>query len=326
MSQADTAVRPGQGSRPLAVLIIAGITLISFAAALWLGDWQSYAHSMRQLAPALVLELLALVFLSGLCRVLRLRLLVPGLQGKALLHTVFLHQLAAQSLPVKSGEAVLPLLLTQRSELSLMQALGLLLSLRLLDLLILLMLCAVSVLLLPASAQVWFMALAALVVLALMCMLALLVARHWHAWSMTRRVRLLPSMSGLVYVLGQMPTSRYLAVSGLTAVLWVFNLAAFYHALVELESGMSLAQSVQAATAGNIVSALPIHGLGGFGPAQLTLAGIAEWYGQAFEPALLAGVIMQACALLAALAGLALVALLSAVQFIRRQTGPENRP
>jgi len=214
---------------------------------------------------------------------------------------------------------VLPLLLSQRSDLNMMQALGLLLSLRLLDLVVLLMLCVLSVLMTAAMGSVWLLALAALAVLSLLCALALIGARRLHMRAWSKKLRSMQWLSGLVFVLAQLTSLRYFGLIAVTAALWLFNLAAFFHALVELGSGMSLAQSVQAATASNVVSALPIQGFGGFGPSQLTLAGMAEFYGHAFEPALLAGLIMQACALLTAAFGVALVWVQSGLEFLLRR-------
>jgi len=287
------------------VFILTVITMVSLLAALIFGDVESYKSGMKAVDLSLVLKITGLVFFCNLCRALRLRAIVDGLRGLELLQSTFLHQLAAQSLPAKAGEAVLPLLLANRTSLTFMQSVGVLIFIRGLDVIVLLLLCTLAILVGGGtSSSVLIGAKLGLVALCGAIAIGLPMARRVHAYGMGSSVSMVRSVLRVAEPVANISLGRYAVVLATSCALWVVNLLAFVVAFNVLDKSATFVSVLVGATASNLVSALPVQGLGGFGPSQLSLAGVIQYYGHDFETALLAGMVVQLGALLSSAAGL----------------------
>ena len=287
------------------VFILTTITIVSLVAAFTFGDVESYKSGMKAVDLSLVLKVTGLVFFCNLCRALRLRAIVDGLGGLELLQSTFLHQLAAQSLPAKAGEAVLPLLLANRTGLTFMHSVGVLIFIRGLDVIVLLLLCTLAIVVAgDTSSSVLIGATLGLVALSGAIAIGLPIARRVHEYGMGSNISIVRSALRVAEPVAKISLGQYSMVLATSCALWVVNLLAFMVAFNVLDRSVNAVSIVIGATASNLVSALPVQGLGGFGPSQLSLAGVIQYYGHDFETALVAGMVVQFAALISSAAGL----------------------
>lgn len=291
----------------LAVLI----TLACLAYVLRIADPAAYLQLLADAEP-LPLLLAGLALAAGyLLRALRVALVLGRAPTRPLLRVSILHNLLSAVLPMKLGEAALPWLLQRGQMAALSSGVGVLLGVRLFDVLAL---GVVAGGILAASggrlgtAAPWVGGLLALAGLGLALALpvlaragerlALRLGRRWpRAGSIAMQIS-----SGALGATGR----RRLPLLGLSVAAWCFVILAFHVAGGAFGLAATPAESALATSAAAVAFALPINGLAGIGPVQLTWAGVMSGFGHAYAPAFSAALAVQ-LASLATMAGLALL-------------------
>ena len=300
---------PGRSRRRIrilfAILLSAGIVVAVIA----LGDGGRYMDAVASLRP---LPLVGVAVLLGACnalRVWRLRLVVPGVRVVPLAGAALLHQFMVGVIPAKLGELALPLLLSRTGRIPMGQAFGVLLYIRLLDLAALLVVASVSVMVAGRTIgpQAPWVAFGVLVAVAGIAVVGTFVFLFLHR-TRGSGARLGDLARAVVAPAARLSRHANLAMAGLSLFLWFLLLSAFHLACISLGIDASYGEVVASATLGNLLAALPVNGIGGIGATHLSWAGMLAGFGQEFEAAFIAGVAVQAMALLVSGAGAALFA------------------
>lgn len=296
---------PGLGARGVARL---GLGLVLWAlligAALHFGELEKYQDSLRSFQLVPLLGVAALLLACNLLRVLRLRILISEVPLLPLSRAAFIHQFLAGLFPAKLGELALPVMLARTGRVTGAEAVGVLLSARLLDLGALLAVAALTVVFVGGSLDVRAPAygLGALLILLLGAGVGFYLARTLHAKPLgTSRLQSL--VRSIMMPLGRLTVRHFLGAMSVTVIIWTMLLAAFYLGCVSFRLLAPLGEVVLSAAVGNLMAALPVNGLGGVGLSQLSWAGILSAFGRNFETALVVGVAVQAVALAVSGAG-----------------------
>lgn len=295
---------------PRAILAIA-ITLASLAHVVWIADPQVYRQVLGDAEPLLLL-LAGLALAAGyLLRAFRVALVLGIPPTRAVLRISVLHNLLSAVLPMKLGEAALPWLLKRGQMAPLSSGVGVLLGVRLFDVLALGVVAGAVLAWSGArlgTAVPWIGALLALggggLALALP---ALARGSDRLAGGLGQRWPRIGEITAQITASALGATGRRrLPLLALSCAAWSFVMLAFYvagHAF-GLTAGPAL--SALATSAAAVAFALPINGLAGIGPVQLTWAGVMSGFGQAYAAAFSAALAVQ-LASLATMAGLALL-------------------
>lgn len=297
------------------IALAALITAASLAHVLWIGDPQAYLTVLRQADAALLLAAAAVLATAYMLRAFRVAIVLGAPPARSLLRISVLHNLLSTVLPMKLGEAALPLLLRRGHMTPLSSGVGVLLGVRLFDMLALAVV-AGSVLatgggrLGPLVA--WPAALLAAAGVALVLALPRLsaVADRLIAW-IGRRWPRLAGFAVQVSASALNATGRRgLLLLVLSAAAWCCVLLAFYLAGRAFGLSATPAESALATSAAAFAFALPINGLAGIGPVQLTWAGVMAGLGQAYAAAFPAALAVQ----LVSLATMATLVLLLSIE------------
>lgn len=250
----------------------------------------------------------ALAVVTVLLRWLRLALAVGDRPGYRLLRASALHGAGLALLPGKLGEAVLPVALNRIVGMKLAAATGLLILLRVYDLLALALVVTVALAVLaltggdaPAAAG-WIVggAAAALAILAL----PLVVAFAWRL--VGRPIARLRRLGGLLATLAEgalaVTAARGCAIAAATLALWLAIVAAFAAAAAATGLAMPVAETTLGAAAASLVFALPVNGVANVGPFEAAFAGVADGFGHSVEAAIATAVMVHLAAAATAVA------------------------
>lgn len=293
------------------IALAALITAASLGHVLWVGDPQSYLAVLRLADPLLLLAAAATLAVAYLLRAFRVAIVLGAPPARTLLRISVLHNLLSTVLPMKLGEAALPLLLRRGHMTPLSSGVGVLLGVRLFDMLALAVVAGTVLATgggrlgpfvawpagLLAAAGVGF-------VLALPRLSAVsdrLIAWIGRRWPRLAGFAIQVSASAL-----NATGRRGLLLLALSAAAWCCVLLAFYLAGLAFGLAATPAESALATSAAAFAFALPINGLAGIGPVQLTWAGVMAGLGHAYAAAFSAALAVQLVSL-ATMAGLALV-------------------
>lgn len=280
------------------------IWVLLIGAALHFGEAGKYREAFHSFWLLPLLGVAALLLFCNLLRVLRLRILISEVPLLPLSRAAFIHQFLAGLFPAKLGELALPVMLARTGKVTGTEAVGVLLSARLLDLGALLAVAALTVALVGGGmdARAPAYGLGALVILALGAGSGFYFARAIHIRPAgTSRLRSL--VRSIMMPLGRLTVRNFLGATTVTMVIWTMLLAAFYLGCVAFRLVAPLGEVVLGAAVGNLMAALPVNGFGGVGLSQLSWAGILSAFGRDFETALVVGVAVQAVALAVSGAG-----------------------
>jgi len=234
----------------------------------WQIGWASLLAPWASLPPLQLAGLFGVSLLSYLARGLRLYRYFPDLLRGQLAGTLrlsVLHNFANNLLPMRTGEAVMPLLMQRYFAHDLADSALALLWIRLLDLHALLLVALVAGWLAAPSGW-WLLAMAALLLtlplgFALRGWLArLLAGRDGPAWAMARR--LLQALPGR-----GMPFAE---VYAWTLVTWATKFLAFTLVLQHF-TGLPLWQAITGVIGAELSSVLPLHGVAGAGSYEAAL-------------------------------------------------------
>lgn len=249
------------------LLTLATLTLIE-----WLVGWRTIYQSLHRLPPTLLVTMASLSLLSQIARALRIATSLPATKRQGLVVLLSIssyHNLLNILLPMRSGEAALPLLLKQHYGISLWQSSCHLLLYRLLDLLLLM---GCGALLLAISMQGgWWLAAATMLLSPLLLHPAIALLSQiieTVRWQKLQKLR---------HHLQQLPTrlnKSFAYLYLLTFALWLCKLLAF-SLLIQQVSQLPAMAGIFAIIAGDLSSVLPSHGFAGVGSyeAAFVLAG-----------------------------------------------------
>lgn len=227
---------------------------------------------LESIRPAFVFQLIAFSIVIVLFRWFRLWLLMGCRRGLPLLRASTLHGTAVAFLPAKLGELVLPATLMREFGIKISEAAGLLILVRLYDLLLLFIAGLTAVGLLSATYLTPPMLLPCLIVAAFVAtILATLpfLARRIRRAALTLlrgSRRLSAAVDGLTSEAATMSFFQNMKLSCATLLIWASFFGLCHSASLAVGGDWQFGQSVVAGTAGSIAFALPINGLANLGP------------------------------------------------------------
>ena len=304
-------------------LALAGlVTLLAVALIGVLGDLRAYGN---RLAGTDYLSLWPVVLLAPLWQILRAYRISAFLSAEPRLLDLQLyrisaaHMLLASTLPVRSGEAALPLLLKSELGVGLPRAIGTLLAVRLYDLLTLLIIASTALLSLsPISdfaARLFLPALATLIGAGLSLFAAPFLAQYGDRlltnWDPDGRRRWIVSLCQMLEVVSVMRRSPLLVrVIAASFVIWSAVFASFYFSLAAVAADSDFRVAVVAGAASSLAVAQPINGVGGLGVVQLAWAGPASALGLSWDAAIASGIVHHLVQVLAAVLNAAIALLI----------------
>jgi uncharacterized membrane protein YbhN (UPF0104 family) len=273
--------KPANGTRralsiALSLAVTAGFGFIAW----YYIDWNAFFAAYTRISLTQLVGLCALGLVTVLLRVARLCVAIGQPLQWIYFRAVTLQGAAVATLPAKIGEAVLPLALVRQAGYSLARAVGVLLLLRLYDLLTLMVFGAVSLALLAADfgMAAWRPVLlagaaGAVGVMMMFPQLAILVSRLFHKYLKPegKIVRLIDQLSFSSRDLSPPRLFGLILVSGL---IWACLFLVFYLTGVITGATPGPSASVLAGTAGSLAFALPVNGLANLGPFEAAWASI----------------------------------------------------
>lgn len=234
----------------------------------WQLGWATLLAPWAQLSAIQLVGLLLIALLSYLARGVRLYRYFPELLHGHLAATVrlsALHNLANNLLPMRIGEAAMPLLMSRYFGHRLSDSALALLWIRLLDLHVLLLIGLIAGWL--ASDNRWWLAGMAAWLLALPLGLLL---RGWLAVRLADRPgRLVALLRGLLAALPARGL-RFAEVYGWTLATWLTKFTAFT-VILQHFTGLPLWQAITGVIGAELSSVLPIHGVAGAGSYEAAL-------------------------------------------------------
>jgi uncharacterized membrane protein YbhN (UPF0104 family) len=279
------------------------ITALTLAQLFWLGDRATLAQAVRDSRGDLLAMAAALLVLGYLCRGLRIAMVLGERPSASLLRVSVLHNLLSTLLPMRLGEAALPLLLRRERRAGIGLGVGVLVSLRLFDLLAIGVAGGLVLILLGARLAPelpWLGTAAVAIAVMIVCGMPWLAvaASRLSAGGLARWPRLARFVGQMLKTALDFAWPARLALLGLSSLAWVGVIGAFYLTAHAFGIAVRPAEAVLAVTAAALAFVLPINGIGSLGPVQLGFAGVLAAFGHAFAPALLAATPVQLLTLL----------------------------
>lgn len=276
------------------------MTLVCVGAGYW---WLDLGLSAKALANTPFQAWLAVIFCSLLMAGLRaLRVVVVARTDRIVpvISASFLHGAANAVLPARLGEAVLPLALSRYAGLKPMRAIGLLLIVRLGDLIAL----AGLGLLLVAALDTWSLVPEGRIALAVLG--AALIAAIGAVPFLVRLLgRWAPGFvgslaNGIAAAGTRLGSGSHAALVILTLAIWLALGVAAYVSIAAMALTVDFALAWLACIAASLAFALPTNGIASIGPFEAAFAGVLIAGGASAEAALAAAVHLHLCALIAA--------------------------
>lgn len=287
------------GTRRERVALAAVVTLVFLFAAGAAVDLGQVAATLSETRPLHWALCLSIMLGVSFLRFLRVAIAAPSAPRLAAFRASALHGAAIAVLPGRAGEAALPLALKSAGGPGLAESAGLLLLIRLYDLVALLALLFVSLaFVMPGSVVSWGAAAAAL------AGFLLAPAAFKRALGVVRS-RLPDRFAPLVEAAAALRAAGHVHLLIATAGVWggvVLASAAAMRATLG-EAGWS--EAALSAGAASFAFASPVNGLASLGPFEGAYAGVLAGLGHDPASALGAGLMLHACALAAALAAAA---------------------
>lgn len=298
------------------------VTLLALALIGALGDLRAYGS---RLAGTEYLNLWPVLLLAPMWQILRAYRISaflsakPRLLDRQLYRISAVHMLLVSILPVRSGEAALPLLLKSELGVSLPRAIGTLLAVRLYDLLTLLIIASTALLSLAPiydfAARLFLPTLATLIGAGLFLFAAPFLAqsgdRLLTIWDPDGRRRWIVSLRQMLEVVSAMRRSSLLVrVIAASFVIWGAVFASFYFSLAAVAPDSDFRVAVVAGTASSLAVAQPINGVSGLGVVQLAWAGPANALGLSWDAAIASGIVHHLVQVLAAVLNAAIALLI----------------
>lgn len=294
--------------RRLALRVALAIMVsVAFLSILWtLADVD--AGIRHHLVPdgAILLAAMAAYAASQIARAARLSALLSGLRRRPLpvYRISVYHTFFAFLLPMRSGEAALPLLLKRDGDVPLVEGSGVLLTARLLDLVALLAVAAIATAaVFPAVLGLTPTAAVAAMIVAAAGLLAMPTLARGTCARVERSSLLPPGRVGalvrrLMSALTIPRDNAFAAAHAATAAVWLFMFLAYYLSARSVVPGADPATVIIASTAGAFAFVLPINGIAQVGPVHAAWTAVAIAAGEEPEPALAMAVAVHAIALL----------------------------
>lgn len=308
------AEKPANGTRRVfsIALSLAVTAAFGFLAYHYI-DWHAFIAAYHRISLAQLMMLAALGLVPSLLRVVRLCVVIGQPLQWIYFRAVTIQGAAIATLPAKIGEAVLPLALMRQADYSLPRAIGVLLLLRLYDVLALMVFGAASLALLPAEfgMAAWRPLLlagaaGAVAVMILFPLLAVLVSGLFHKY-LNPEGKIVRLADQLSYSSRDLPAGRLAGLMLLSWLVWASLFLVFYLTGVMVGATPGPAASVLAGVAGSLAFALPVNGLANLGPFEAAWASIMVPLGitpeSAIAAAILAHIIIIFCNLALAGAG-----------------------
>lgn len=243
-------------------------------------DWHAFVAAYARISLAQMVGLCALGLMTVLLRVVRLCVAIGQPLQWIYFRAVTLQGAAVATLPAKIGEAVLPLALVRQAGYSLPRAIGVLLLLRLYDLLTLIVFGAVSLALLTEQFSIahlqpvlWIAAAATLGVMALFPASAAMVSRLFHKY-LNPQGKIVSLIDQLSFSSRDLPLRRLAGLIVVSGLIWASLFLVFYLTGIITGATPGPAASVLAGVAGSLAFALPVNGLANLGPFEAAWAGV----------------------------------------------------
>jgi hypothetical protein len=292
-------------------LLLAG--LVTLLAALLLGALGDLRDYGRELAGTDYLKLWPVLLLATCWQVLRAYRIGallsprPRLLDLRLYRISALHMLLASTLPLRSGEAALPVLLKAELGVGLARSTGTLLAIRLYDLLTLLVIASTVLLSLretsAIAADFFLPSLAALIAAGTLLFVAPFLAQRCDRWLHPREdgrrwIAILRRLLEGLVVLRPLPAlARVIAASFL---IWAAVFASFVLSLEAVAPGSDFRIAVVSGAASSLAVAQPVNGVAGLGVVQVAWAAPARALGLSWDAAVASGIVHHLVQILAA--------------------------
>lgn len=266
--------------RAIAIAISLAVTAAFGFIAVYFIDWNSFVAAYAKISLTKLVILSALGLIPVLLRVLRLCVAIGQPVQWIFFRAVTIQGAAVATLPAKIGEAVLPLVLMRHAEYSLPRAVGVLLLLRLYDLLTLMVTGAVSLALLATDFGMagW----RPLLLLGAAATVGGMVLFPWLAALVSRQIRNYLNPEGkivrlvdqLSFAARDLPKKRLAGLIAVSGCVWISLFLVFYLTGMIMDASPGPAASVLAGVAGALAFALPVNGLANLGPFEAAWAGV----------------------------------------------------
>ncbi|MEQ9642671.1 MAG: lysylphosphatidylglycerol synthase domain-containing protein [Alphaproteobacteria bacterium] len=286
------AAAAGQRRGRFGQIAVSALVTVGFLAVAWLLlDVGVVAEALLRVDVRLVPLALAAATGVVLLRWLRLAAALHRRPSLVLLRAAALHGGAVAILPAKLGEFILPLALNRMTGMSLAAAAGLLLVIRLYDLMSLAVLGALALALAAEPLGLawlrWPAALAALaagVVMVTLPVLARLV-RSVLTRPLRRWRRLHDIFERLSLGMTKLAPAQIAAMILVSTAVWCAIFLAFHIAALATGGAADPATTVLAGTAGSLAFALPVNGVANVGPFEAAWAAVMTRAGVSLEVA-----------------------------------------
>lgn len=283
--------------RIFAIALSVGVTAAFGLAAAYIIDWHAFVAAYATLSATKIILLCLLGLIPVLLRVMRLCVAIGRPLQWIFFRAVTLQGAAVATLPAKIGEAVLPLMLVRRAGYSITESVGILLLLRLYDLLTLMWMGAISLAFLSAEfgmadwrPLLWIGAAAIAAGMVLFPEFATFFSVQIRKYINPegKIVRLVDELSLASRHLSRERLAGLILVSGLV---WASLFLVFYLSGVFFEATPGVMGSVLAGVAGSLAFALPVNGLANVGPFEAAWAGAMLPLGVMVEAAVAAALL-----------------------------------
>ncbi|WP_419907110.1 lysylphosphatidylglycerol synthase transmembrane domain-containing protein [Hoeflea sp.] len=296
-------------------LVAALVTAGFFFVATNVLDVGESARTLTRIDAGAWATVIGLSLLMAILRALRLVVMARGTEVGPVVKASFLHSAANAILPARIGEAALPLALARYGGYDPVRALGLLLIMRLGDIMALagiglVLLAALDIWNHPDSVRLLFAATGILVMAGISAVPAIVDATGKLAPGMFRRfVERITAAGSLL------DRNARIALLALTLAIWVTLGIAAQVSISAAGLDIGFAYAWLACIAASLAFALPTNGIASVGPFEAAFVGIVVLSGAPAEAALTAALHLHLCAL----AGAGLAALSTLVLPARRE-------
>ena len=283
--------------RAFSIALSLGITAAFGFIAYYYIDWNAFISACARVSLTQLVLLFMLGLVTVFLRVMRLCVAIGQPLQWIYYRAVTFQGAAVATLPAKIGEAVLPMALMRQAGYSLPHAVGILLLLRLYDLLILLVFGAASLALLaPEFGMTGWRPLVlaggggAILVMVLFPQLAILVSWLFHKY-LGSGGRLVGLIDQLSFTARDLPARRLTGLILLSGLIWASLFVVFYLTGKIIGATPGATSSVLAGVAASMAFALPLNGVANVGPFEAAWASVMIPLGVPPEAAIAAAIL-----------------------------------
>lgn len=288
---------------------IAGIVTIIISAVLFLFvDVSSIMAALRNVSFLSIFLGFMLYVIGTVCRAYRFFILTPclsGSSGSTLFSITSIHTFFNNILPLRSGEAALPILLKQCCKTPITSSIALLVLARLFDLVAILLIMVLSAAMTVEFADPFLRSVIVTVIILVFIIMAVLVLflssssrvlgtlSSWakKLFPTSKAVWfLLRKLNELVKAISILKVKHYVVKAlALSILIWVSTYAAAYVVVTDMGLHLPFLVVMLGFALSTLASALPVHGIAGFGTLEVGWAIIFVALGAARETAISSG-------------------------------------